>query len=117
MPLSSNFDQMSVVSIKDGHYLQLRDPAKTSDKFSIFNPSSGVSPEFLDSHFFQATMFDWHTHSRHPQCLLDQNDTDAVSLGSIFDADVLKQVIMLDNGFNENFFPPSVVKEAAKMKA
>ena len=39
------------------------------------------------------------------------------SLGSIYDIDLAKNIIMMDNGFNEDDFPKAVKDEAAKAKA
>ena len=61
-------------------------------------------------------MVEWNINRELPLCKLEQEDTDSVDIGSIFEEDVLQRVIMLDNGFNEDTFPPDVKSEARKIQ-
>ena len=110
------------VEMVDGH------PA---NEFS-FNTQSKIQfkKEYLEDRFFQANFSEWHTHVLKPFCTLrgkhedestkdeeeKKGESNDISLGSVYDLDLAKDIMMQDNGFNEDDFPKAVKDEANKAK-
>lgn len=65
---------------------------------------------------FKASFYDWHEIMQYPVCVLKSHSEDEVVLGSYRDPDVLKKAIMVDMGFDENYFPKQVLSNAKALK-
>ena len=119
-PMDGRYGNMLLFDIDSKLFKKLKFQSVENDRFSFHMYSemrlknSNADLMDLNNKFYKVKLIQWDKNKELPFCKMLEPPEDQLNFGEISDNDILKNVVMLENGFNEDDFPKAVKDQVKK---